>query len=122
MKFSFDHNNINVTDLERTIGFYEQALGLKVESRHKAADGSFELAFLTDGGTGHKLELTWLADHGGAYDLGENEFHMALRTDDFDAAHKLHEAMGCICYENTEMGLYFIHDPDDYWIEILPKK
>jgi lactoylglutathione lyase len=38
------------------------------------------------------------------------------------AAHDHHEKMGCICYENKAMGIYFINDPDDYWIEIIPLK
>jgi lactoylglutathione lyase len=33
---------------------------------------------------------------------------------------KKHEEMGCICFENPEMGIYFIKDPDGYWLEILP--
>lgn len=41
-------------------------------------------------------------------------------TDDFDAAHKKHKEMGCICFENEAMGIYFIEDPDGYWLEILP--
>ena len=39
---------------------------------------------------------------------------------DYDEVRKYHKEMGCVCYENTSMGLYFINDPDDYWIEILP--
>jgi lactoylglutathione lyase len=35
-------------------------------------------------------------------------------------ARALHENMGCICFENTDMGIYFISDPDGYWLEILP--
>ena len=54
------------------------------------------------------------------YSLGDNEFHLAFVVDDFAAAHALHQKMGCICFENPAMGIYFIHDPDDYWIEILP--
>ena len=54
------------------------------------------------------------------YDLGECEFHLAFRTDDFDAAYALHKEMGCICYENPAMGIYFIQDPDGYWLEIVP--
>jgi len=54
------------------------------------------------------------------YNLGENEFHLAFVLDDFTAAQVLHEKMGCICYENKAMGIYFINDPDDYWIEIVP--
>ena len=38
----------------------------------------------------------------------------------FYEAHKKHEEMGCICFENHEMGIYFIEDPDGYWLEILP--
>ena len=45
---------------------------------------------------------------------------LALRVDDFEAAHEKHSRMGCICYENASMGIYFIHDPDDYWLEICP--
>ena len=71
-------------------------------------------------GSEHQLELTWLADRKEPYNLGDNEFHLALRTDDYEAAHAKHEQMGCICYENTAMGIYFIVDPDGYWVEILP--
>ena len=53
--------------------------------------------------------------------LGDNEFHLAFTTDDYEAAHEKHAAMGCICFENHEMGLYFIKDPDGYWIEIVPE-
>ena len=52
--------------------------------------------------------------------LGECEFHLAFHVDDFDGTHKHHEEMGCICYENPGMGIYFIKDPDGYWLEIVP--
>ena len=54
------------------------------------------------------------------YNLGDNEFHLAFYVDDFEAAHVLHEEMGCIAYENKDMGIYFIADPDGYWTEIIP--
>ena len=54
------------------------------------------------------------------YDLGDEEFHIAFKTSDFDAAYKLHKEMDCICYENKDMGIYFINDPDGYWLEIVP--
>ena len=120
--FSFNHFNFNVTDLERSIAFYHDALGLEPVRRKEAADGSFILTFLGDGKTEFQLELTWLRDHPQKYDLGECEFHLALAVEDMEKAHALHEKLGCICYENHEMGLYFINDPDDYWIEILPAK
>ena len=122
MTFKFAHNNINVCDLNKSLAFYDKALGLKETSRKVAADGSFILVYLSDGETSHKLELTWLRDHTHPYDLGENEIHLAFTADDFAAAHKHHSDMGCICYENKAMGIYFINDPDGYWLEIVPAK
>ena len=46
----------------------------------------------------------------------------AFAVEDMATAHKLHEEMGCICYENPAMGIYFIEDPDGYWLEIVPEK
>lgn len=120
MRFRMVHNNINVADLQRSLDFYEKALGLTQARRNEAADGSFVIVYLTDGQSDWRLELTWLKDHPQAYDLGENEIHLAFQADDYDAAHALHQEMGCICYENPGMGLYFIEDPDGYWLEIFP--
>lgn len=123
IKSRFDHFNINVTDLEKSLEFYAKALGLKEIDRKTAADGSFILAYLGDGQTGFRLELTWLRDHTEAYELGENESHLCVRVPgDYTAVREYHRTMGCVCYENHEMGLYFINDPDDYWIEVLPAK
>ena len=122
MNFKLAHSNINVSDMEKSLAFYKNALGMEEIRRHKANDGSFELAFISDGLGAYQLELTWLRDKEGAYDLGDNESHIAFVTDDMEAAHELHEKMGCICYENQAMGLYFIEDPDGYWIEIMPNK
>ena len=122
VKGRFDHFNINVTNLERSIAFYAQALGLKEHHRKEAEDGSFILVYLTDETTSFLMELTWLRDHPQKYDLGECEFHLALAVEDMEKAHALHEKLGCICYENPAMGIYFISDPDGYWIEIIPTK
>ncbi len=122
MKFNFVHNNINVFNLEKSITFYEEALGFKEVRRHNHVDGEFILVYLEDGETNYQLELTWLRDRKEHYNLGDNEIHMAVRTDDFDAAFEKHKKLDCICYENKEMGLYFISDPDGYWTEILPNK
>ena len=123
MKFRFNHNNFNVVDLEKSLEFYDKALGLKVLSRKEAEDGSYIIVFLGDGESLHRLELTWLRDWDkDHYDLGDEEFHLAFRTDDMEAAHKLHEEMGCIVFENHKMGIYFITDPDGYWIEIIPTR
>ncbi len=118
MRFQFAHNNLNVLDLEKSLAFYEKALGL-AETRRTVKEG-FTIVFLGDGVTPHRLELTWLKDRQAPYDLGDNEFHLAFAVDDYDAAHALHSEMGCICYENPAMGIYFISDPDGYWLEIVP--
>lgn len=120
MDFRFSHNNFNVLDLDKSLAFYKEALGLTEVRRKEAADGSYIIVFLGDGASEHRLELTWLRDWTQPYNLGDNEFHLAFTASDFEAAHKKHEEMGCICYENPKMGIYFITDPDDYWIEIVP--
>lgn len=120
MEFRFAHNNFNVRDLDKSLAFYKEALGLEETRRKEAADGSFIIVYLGDGKSQHLLELTWLRDWDRPYNLGDNEFHLAFTTDDFEAAHKKHQEMGCICFENEQMGIYFITDPDDYWLEIVP--
>ena len=122
MAFKFLHNNFNVLDLEKSLKFYEEALGLKEVRRKVAGDGSFILVYLGDGATTHQLELTWLKGRTEPYNLGENEFHLAFEAEDYAAAHKKHEEMGCICFENPSMGIYFIQDPDGYWLEIVPTR
>ena len=111
MKFVFNHYNYNVLDLEKSMAFYEAALGLKEVRRKEAPDGSWKLVYLGDGVTDFQLELTWLRDRKEPYNLGENEFHLAFTVADYNAAHEKHKEMGCICFENPEMGIYFINDP-----------
>ena len=123
MTFAFAHNNFNVRDLDKSMAFYKEALGLTEVRRIAPEDGSFIIVYLGDGaGSTHYLELTWLRDWDRAYNLGDNEFHLAFTVDDYDAAHAHHQKMGCICFENEAMGIYFIVDPDGYWLEVIPAK
>lgn len=122
MNFTFAHNNLNVYDLDKSLAFYKEALGLTVESTKTAPDGSFILTYLSDGVTPHLLELTWLRDMDRPYELGDNEIHLAFRVDDYEAALAKHKEMGCVCFENESMGIYFIEDPDGYWLEIVPTR
>lgn len=122
MKFRMIHNNFNVLDLDKSLKFYAEALDMKETRRISAPDGSFIIVYLKCDKGDHLLELTWMRDMDRPYDLGDNEFHLAFETDDYEAAHARHKAMGCICYENPEMGIYFISDPDNYWLEVLPAK
>ncbi len=94
-------------------------MNLTVTRRIEPENNEFKIVFLSDGVNAQRLELTWLADHREAYNLGDNESHLAFYTDDYNAAYTKHKKMGCICHENPSMKLYFINDPDGYWIEIL---
>lgn len=122
MKFKMIHENYNVQDLERSMKFYKEALGLLETRRIESEDGSFIIVYLGNEESSFELELTWLRDHKEPYNLGECEFHLAFEADDYEAAYQKHKEMGCICFENPEMGIYFISDPDGYWLEILPRK
>lgn len=114
------HNNLNVYDLEKSLKFYEEAFDMHEVKRIDAPDGSFIIVYLEDGNSTHRLELTWLREMDRPYDLGDNEFHLAFETDDYAGAHKRHADMGVICCENPEMGIYFVTDPNGYWLEIIP--
>ena len=102
--YTFNHFNFNVTDLDRSLAFYKQALGLEPVGKTIAPeDGGFVITYLGDGKTDFRLELTMTAE-------------------DYDEALAKHKAMGCVCFENPDMGIYFIEDPDGYWIEIVPQR
>lgn len=122
MKFTFNHFNFNVLDLQKSMNFYKESLGLQEVKRKEAEDGSFILVYLGDGKSDFTLELTWLRDRTEKYDLGEMEYHLAFITDDYEDSFKKHQEMGCVSYVNEAMGIYFITDPDGYWIEVVPAK
>ena len=120
MEFKMSHTCIAVLDLARSLEFYEKALGLTEKRRIEPTGGNFTLVFLGNDTTEQRLELTWMKERVEPYDLGDNEVHIGFLVEDFAAAHQLHENMGCICYENESMGIYFIEDPDGYWMEVIP--
>ena len=118
----FNHFNFNVLNLEKSLKFYKDTLNLEPVREKEAANGSFKLVYLGDGISDFTLELTWLRDRTEPYNLGECEFHLAFEAEDYEEAHEKHKEMGCIIFENPEMGIYFIGDPDGYWIEVIPPK
>lgn len=120
MSFKFNHFNFNISNLENSLKFYEQALGLAETHRLQADDDSYTIVYLGDGKSNFELELTYLPSHPQKYELGENEFHLALQSDNYEQSLQMHQEMGCVCFINEEMGIYFIEDPDGYWIEIIP--
>lgn len=118
MRYTFDHFNIDVADLERSLKFYKEALLLEKVGEIKR--DTYTINYLGFPGQHFRLELTFLHDHTHPYELGENESHLAFRVDDFEGALRHHKEMGVVCFENPDVGIYFIEDPDGYWIEILP--
>ncbi len=123
IKCRMDHYNFNVLNLEKSIEFYEKALGLKEKRRKAAEDGSFIIVYMAEEETDFTVELTWLKEWDRPYELGDNEVHLCVRVEgDYAAIREFHRENGWVCFENTNMGLYFINDPDDHWIEILKKK
>lgn len=122
MAFKMIHENYNVRDLAASMAFYQEAFGLYEIRRKEAPDGSFILVYLGNSESSFELELTWLKEKQGPYNLGDCEFHLAFETDSYEASHAKHKAMGCICYENQGMGIYFVADPDGYWLEVVPAK
>ena len=122
MQFKMVHENYNVFDLQKSLSFYKEALGLTEVRRKEAEDGSYIIVYVGNETTDFVLELTWMKEMDRPYNLGDCEFHLAFETEDFDSAYAKHKEMGCICYENSSMGVYFIEDPDGYWLEIVRKK
>ena len=122
MQFKMVHENYNVFDLQKSLSFYKEALGLTEVRRKEAEDGSYIIVYVGNETTDFVLELTWMKEMDRPYNLGDCEFHLAFETEDFDSAYAKHKEMGCICYENPSMGVYFIEDPDGYWLEIVPTK
>ena len=121
MKFKMVHNNFNVRDLEKSLDFYAKALDL-YEVRRKTGDhNEYNIVYLANENAEHQLELTWLRDWDGPYNLEITSFILRLRRTTMKALSKKHQEMGCVCFVNEEMGIYFIEDPDGYWLEILPE-
>ena len=122
MKAKFIHHCLHAMDKEASIAFYEKALGMRVVREMGPEDGSWSNTYLANDEAPFEVELTWNRGRTEPYANAGKDAHMAFEVDDIDAFRALHEEMGCIVFDNPRMGLYFIADPDDQWIEILPAK
>lgn len=120
MKAKFVHRCTHVLDKEKTIAFYEQALGMRVVREMGPEDGSWSNTYMANDEAPFEIELTWNRGRVEPYDNGGRDVHIAFEVDDYEAAHALHEKMGCIVFENPRMNLYFIADPEGQWIEVYP--
>jgi len=124
------HTMLRVGDLQRSITFYTDIMGMTLLRQKAYPEGKFTLAFLGYGDEKHHtaLELThnWDTDH---YDIGSGFGHLAIEVEDvYLAAEKIHNSGGKIIRQPGPMNagttlLAFVEDPDGYEIELLqPKK
>ena len=120
MRFKIEYSGLYVTDLKATVEFFKEAFGLEVRREKSGSDR--EIAFMGGEGSDHIIELIQMHDGPAAYDLGDRSTQIAFRVDDFDAAHALHEEMGCIYEELPEYGVYFCASPDGYLCEVMPTR
>ena len=118
------HTCIRVMDLEKSLDFYKNALGLMETSRKDFPDYEFTLVYLSDEKGGYELELTYNYNPEKPYELGNGFSHIAVGTTNLEAEHARHTAFG---YEVTPLkGLpgeaphyYFVTDPDGYKVEVI---
>ncbi|MDR0403428.1 MAG: VOC family protein [Treponema sp.] len=118
MFFRQEFSCLYVSDMAKSLDFYEKALNLKVLRRKDAADR--EIAFIGNEESSHQTELVHMNGRTAPYDHGENSVYFAFRTDDIEAARAKHVGMGCFDHDLPDFGVYFIRDPDGYLMEIMP--
>ncbi|MBM6596461.1 VOC family protein [Microvirga pudoricolor] len=122
------HSMIRVLEEERSVHFYEQALGLAVADRF-AFDG-FTLVYLRSPDNEFELELTINDGRAQPYSLGDGYGHLAVSVTDLDAEHRRMESLGLSVTPVREMAhqgrplakFFFVQDPDGYKIEVLQRR
>lgn len=123
------HTMIRVGDLDRSIAFYTDVLGMKLLRRKDYPEGKFTLAFVGYGDEQHSsvIELTynWGVEQ---YELGSGFGHIALEVDDvYQATEEIKKRGGNILREAGPMNagttiIAFVADPDGYPIELIGKR
>ena len=120
----FLHTSITVADMDRSIRFYTEALGLTFERRRRIPENRAEIAFVVDPESGARIELThW--DDKPTFEAGEQLDHMAFEVPDLDAFLTRARSLGVrVAKEPYQLSggssrLAFVLDPDDVWIELI---
>ncbi len=122
MKTSIDQYCINVSDLERSVHFYETVLGLEVTHRIEVPNVS---EVVLAGASGHRIQLAWHHDHEGPIQHGNGFWKLYLDTDDCEGLYRRAVDAGSESIspptrlEEWPVTAAFIQDPDGYQVEIL---
>ena len=120
------HTMVRVKDLDRSLAFYRDVLGLREESRRVLDKADATILFLTDDVGEHRIELTYNHD-GRDYQLGTQFGHFAFAVDDLDRERERLEGHGIGFsrgpYRVTAGGnrIAFIKDPDGVEIELIER-
>lgn len=121
------HTCIRVMDLEKSLKFYKEALGLVETRRKDFPENKFSLVYLAPAEGQYELELTYNYDQKEPYEIGNGYSHIAVEVENLEAEREKHIALG---YEVTPLkGLpgetphyYFVTDPDGYKVEVIRAK
>ncbi len=124
MQYKMLHTCLRVMDLEKSLEFYEKAIGLKKQKVKDVPEHKFTLVFLTDEDENHALELTYNYDQDPPYVIGNGYSHIAVGVKDLEASRDFHKSLG---YEVTDFKAfdgdipryYFVKDPDGYLVEVI---
>lgn len=127
LKSKMLHTCVRVMNLEKSLKFYEEALGLKEKERKDFPEGKFTLVYLGNELADHELELTYNYDQEQPYDIGNGYGHIAVAVEDLEASREKHIEMGIettklMGLPGTKASYYFITDPDGYKIEVMRAK
>lgn len=118
----FLHTMIRVKDLDKSLHFFCELLGLKVVKRNDYAEGKFTLVYLSDGKTDAEVELTYNWGSEEDYSVGRNFGHLAFEVDDIYATcEKLQNNGVTILRPPRDGHMAFVKTPDNISIEFLQK-
>lgn len=123
------HTMLRVGDLERSISFYTDVLGMKLLRRQDYPEGQFTLAFVGYGNEADEAVIEFTYNWGvDSYELGNGYGHIALEVDDvYHATETIRKRGGKVIRDAGPMNagttiIAFVEDPDGYPIELIGKK
>ena len=127
MEYKMLHTCIRVMDLEKSMKFYTEALGLIEIGRRDFPEHEFTLVFLTDEDRNYEIELTYNYNPEKPYTIGDGFSHLAFSAENLEETRERHREMG---YKVSELmglpgnppGYYFVTDPDGFEVEIIRAK